>query len=121
MFEPPYLTSGQPRPENVTLPSTSTDLLDGTYVLGNDQTGIRCVVELDGMASFDKVVLMAPAAMTHHSDMNARYVEMTSTSTSPTERVFSTPNQRVLPRGYYMLFAVSNGGIPSKAVWVRIQ
>lgn len=45
---------------------------------------------------------------------------MVSAAVSTKERTFSTPDQRVLPHGYYMLFAVSSGGIPSEAIWVRV-
>lgn len=34
---------------------------------------------------------------------------------------FSVPGGLMLPRGYYMLFALSNTNIPSVAEWVKIQ
>jgi len=63
---------------------------------------------------------MAPGSITHHSDMSARYVELPSSAMSSTKRLFATPDSSTLPRGYYMLFALNTGGIPSVATWVKI-
>lgn len=67
-----------------------------------------------------EVVLLAPASITHHSDMTARYVELMSSPVSATSRLFALPDSRALPRGYYMMFALNGGGVPSEAVWVRV-
>lgn len=36
------------------------------------------------------------------------------------KRTFNVPSNTVLPRGYYMLFALNNANVPSVAEWVRI-
>ena len=66
---------------------------------------------------------MAPAATTHHSDMHARYVRPTSTPNPGTtdELQFTLPDSKRLPLGYYMLFALNVGGIPSKAAWIKVE
>lgn len=65
---------------------------------------------------------MAPGSTTHHSDMSQRYHEMAFTSQQPHKVTFTTPaNDKVVPRGLYMLFLVTNLGVPSNAVWVRLS
>jgi hypothetical protein len=120
IYEPAYLHSTQPRPTAVALPGTAQDL-DGTYVLANDLQQVRIVCELTDLAYLDKVVLIAPGSITHHSDMSSRYIELQSVAVNSSERQFDTPSETVAPRGYYMLFALSDAGIPAEAVWVRIQ
>lgn len=119
-FEPPYLQAHTPRPTGVQLRHVARDA-EGTYLLAVQQHGIQLAAELAGLAFVDKVVIMAPGATTHHSDMSARYVELASTAQGPDVRTFDLPGERVLPRGYYMLFAVSDGGVPAEAIWVRVR
>jgi hypothetical protein len=77
--------------------------------------------------SLDRVVLMAPASLTHHSDMAARYHSLPVVSRSPTNVTFTGPDLtsppmgpeiRGAPRGIYMLFLVTNTGAVSDALWV---
>lgn len=72
-----------------------------------------------------KVVLMAPGSITHHSDMSARYIELdtsnfTFTSAQTQSITFTIPAEAQAPRGKYMLFALTSGGIPSDAIWVHL-
>jgi hypothetical protein len=52
--------------------------------------------------------------------MSARYIELTSFTVSSTKRAFNVPGEAVVPRGYYMLFALDNNDIPSVAKWVKV-
>ncbi|MCU0865331.1 MAG: galactose oxidase early set domain-containing protein [Planctomycetes bacterium] len=127
VFEPPYIAAPS-RPCNVVLPQAAIEA-DGTYLLNNDQSGIELQCDIGALGSIERVVLMAPGAMTHHSDMSARYIEMELDPT-PGQGItvpvgtasmwFKTPEEKVLPRGYYMLFVVEKTGVPSEATWVRI-
>jgi len=121
-FEPPYL-HGLSRPNGVVLDATlQVDAWgQSTYVLGVGQTGVSVIAGVDGMAYFDKVVLLAPGSITHHTDMSARCIDLHSTAVYARERTFDLPAETVVPRGYYMLWAVTNGGIPSEAVWILVQ
>lgn len=123
LYEPPYLHSGQPRPTNVKLQGLAlTGGPDPHYVVAPGQVGIHVTCAIDGMASLAKAVLIAPGSITHHSDMSARFVELhRSVVVSANEIVVDIPAETVAPRGYHMLFAVSSGGTPSEAIWVRIQ
>ena len=129
IFIPHYLQGNPPRPSVYSI----TDGLgvamprdpDGTWLLANDLQGLT--VKCDGLAAIDhieRLVLMAPGAMTHHSDMSARYVELPSADFSDAEhnkRIFDIPDNFTVPRGYYMLFALNSALTPSEAAWVKIQ
>jgi len=130
VFRPPYLTvTGLTRPVIVNAPSHPNELLmqyGSTYGLQYQQLPLGVTIE--------KVVLMAPGAITHHSDMHQRYVELdpdpevVPPEPPPYIRQFKAPaNSNRAPKGYYMLFFVTNpqgpNGIrvPSNAAWVRLQ
>lgn len=68
----------------------------------------------------DNIVLTAPGSITHHSDMSARYVELQSVAVDSRHRICSLPAETVVPRGYYLMWAVDNGGVPSTAIWVKV-
>ena len=129
IFVPHYLQGNPSRPSIMVI----TDGLgvpmpqdpDGTWLLTNDLQNL--IVTCDGLEAIDHVerlVVMAPGAMTHHSDMSARYLELVSAEGSdpgPDQRVFDIPDNYSLPRGYYMLFALNSALVPSEAAWVKIQ
>jgi len=122
IYSPPYLSL--PRPQNVAfnpVPFINTDM--GAYELnyGNQYT-IQCTSLAP--ASLAKAVLMAPGAMTHHSDMHARYFELTpeDASVTPSFITFNAPdNDKQAPRGIYMLFLVTDKGGVSEATWVVLR
>jgi Galactose oxidase-like, Early set domain len=75
---------------------------------------------------------MAPASLTHHSDMHARYVELEpgiSPEPPPPNTVYvkAPASSKFAPKGYYMLFLVTNPqggfpkGTPSVATWVQLK
>lgn len=72
------------------------------------------------------VVLMTPSFSTHSLGMNQRMlvmevVSLAQLSTSAYKiTVGGPPTSTVAPPGYYMLFVV-HAGVPSQAVWVKVQ
>lgn len=94
---------------------------DGTFLLDGNQTGFRIDCDIEAIDAITKIVLIAPGSITHHSDMTARYMELSSVAESAGTRTFDLPDSRSLPRGYYMLFALNAAGIPSEAVWVKVR
>jgi hypothetical protein len=64
--------------------------------------------------------------MTHHSDMHARYIELEqeggviNMSGGVSSVVCTMPPEAVAPRGFYMVFALTAGGVPSPAGWIQI-
>jgi hypothetical protein len=132
IYEPPYLTTGLPRPSFVTNPETSL-----TY-----NTAYTLQFSIAAGATVSKVVLMRPGSTTHHSDFDQRYVELpvtVITGVPPTEGRFvqlTTPigpptppdpmnprpaNARFAAPGWWMMFLVSDNGVPSEAKWVRFN
>jgi len=117
IYRPPYLTNGRPRPEIVQV---------GQETMGYDvESWVSWISIPDPLVSVDKVVLMRPGAVTHHTDMDQRYIELSSDldlTSDPPRRFFKTPlNTAHAPRGWYMLFVVTNERVPSEAAWVRLE
>jgi hypothetical protein len=66
-----------------------------------------------------QAVLMAPSSTTHAVEMNGRYVPL-KIRRAGQRFTAVVPKAAVTPPGYYMLFLVTPGGIPSKAAWVHV-
>ncbi len=117
IFKPPYLLTGNPRPTiNNILPSSSF------HYFNDDPQEYTVTFTLTGGATVQKVVLMKPCSITHHSDFDQRYVKLNITSSSFNSVKFHAPATRALaPPGYYMLFLVTNQGTPSVAKWVHLR
>jgi hypothetical protein len=118
-FLPPYLAL--PRPANVQfVDGVELDPdLDAHRVPYASPITIACGA-LPAGVNVQKVVLMAPGATTHHSDMSQRYVEMEIVQQqAPDVVTFQSPrDDRAAPRGIYMLFLVTSEGGVSEAIWV---
>lgn len=113
IFSPPYLESGNPRP---VIQSVNDE--DPAY-------GQSFTVTLNSAVSasnIDSVVLMAPGAVTHGFDQGQRAVKLTiNNKSNNTLTLTAPPNGRVAPPGYYMLFVVSNQGVPSVAKFINVH
>jgi hypothetical protein len=67
------------------------------------------------------VVLMRPGAVTHAFDMDQRYVELRfDQSGTDLLTIEAPPDPHVAPPGFYMLFLLSEAGVPSEAVFVHL-
>lgn len=126
VFRPHYLTNGTVRPVIRNPPQTLAMQYGKTYSLGYQPLpdGVRIA----------KVVLMAPGSVTHHGDFHQRYVELAAPSFhiaqiggNPRVTFTAPATSKHAPRGYYMLFLVTNAqgtankGTPSEATWVHLQ
>ncbi len=68
-----------------------------------------------------EVVLMRPGAVTHGFNQTQRYVGCAFTA-APGALSVTTPTDRNLaPPGWYMLFIVNAGRVPSVASWIRLH
>jgi hypothetical protein len=137
IFKPWYLQGNPPPPRPSILsitngPPNTVLNQDDTWILSNGQTNLTLTASLplpdpsvDAIRTdfLARLVLVAPGSTTHHSDMSARYVELTCVPVPGTndKLTFGVPGGLMLPRGYYMVFALSNTNIPSVAEWVKIQ
>jgi hypothetical protein len=112
IFSPPYLFTG-PRPTISSVSPTVISYGAPFVVLGS--TSLAHPIA--------KVVLLRPASVTHSFDFEQRYVSLAfggTTNGSFNLMVTAPPNWNIAPRGYYMLFVVTNSGIPSVAQFVRL-
>jgi len=106
IYKPPYLFKGE-RPRLDSAPSTTSH-------------GASFDVKSSGPAP-ERAVLMAPGAVTHANDMSQRAVEL-AIQPRPDGARLTTPARAALgPPGYYMLFLVSDQGVPSVAKWVQLE
>jgi hypothetical protein len=68
------------------------------------------------------VALLRPAAITHHTDAGARYIRLAITARGGGQLVAHAPaSANVAPPGWYMLFVVSNSGVPSVGRFIQLQ
>ncbi|RLV04451.1 galactose oxidase [Streptomyces griseocarneus] len=105
VFTPPYLFKGQ-RPR-------ITSVAKDTWAYGSTQ---RITVDKPVV----KASLIRPAAVTHSSDPNQRYVDLPMTVDGNTIDLSLTSNPNLAPPGWYMLSVVDANGVPSVSSWVRI-
>lgn len=107
LYTPSYLFKG-PRPE-------ITSLIDPDWTYGDTQ---RVTVD----RPIAKAELIRPAAVTHSSDPNQRFVDLPLTvqGNGLTVDLNVTGNPNIAPPGWYMLFAVDANGVPSVAEWVKL-
>ncbi|MET8974703.1 galactose oxidase-like domain-containing protein [Streptomyces sp. NPDC004539] len=105
VYSPPYLFKG-PRP-------TITSLIDNEWQYGETQ---RITVD----RPIAKAELIRPAAVTHSSDPNQRFVDLPLSVDGNNVDLNVTSNPNLAPPGWYMLFAVDANGVPSVAKWVHL-
>ncbi|MEU0038521.1 galactose oxidase early set domain-containing protein [Streptomyces sp. NPDC006333] len=106
LYTPPYLLKG-PRP-------AITSVIDNEWVYGDTQ---RITVDRPVV----KAELIRPAAVTHSSDPNQRFVDLPLSVDGDNVDLNVTSNPDLAPPGWYMLFAVDANGVPSVAKWVHLQ
>ncbi|KKD05396.1 galactose oxidase-like domain-containing protein [Streptomyces sp. WM6386] len=106
IYTPPYLLKG-PRP-------SITSVIDTEWTYGDTQ---RITVD----RPIAKAELIRPAAVTHSSDPNQRFVDLPLSVDGNNVDLNVTSNPDLAPPGWYMLFAVDAGGVPSVAKWVHLQ
>ncbi|MEQ1736552.1 MAG: galactose oxidase early set domain-containing protein, partial [Rhodoglobus sp.] len=124
VFTPPYLAppgGGVPITPQALSINAPNDPNGPYYTLAANTTYAVQIAPLPLGTTVEKAVLMAPGSVTHHFDMSQRYHQLTSGQKTATSVRFTTPPAgNTLPGGIYMLFLVSNTGVPSSALWVKL-
>jgi len=123
VYEPAYLMEGA-RPSNVVLEDASGGVLTNPVLSRGQRIRVIATLEEMSLGTFlSQVVLMAPGATTHHSDMSQRYHQLPIVAGGQALKVeVDMPlTDKDLPSGFYMLFVVTNTGISSEAVWIQLQ
>jgi hypothetical protein len=106
IYSPPYLFKGA-RPTIASAPAN----------LGYGQ---MFNVQSPDAASIRSVTLMRPGSVTHSINMDQRYVGMDFSVSGSTLTVTGPSSPNTAPPGWYMLFLVSQSGVPSIASWVHV-
>jgi hypothetical protein len=87
--------------------------------------GANFTVNTPDAPSIAEVVLMRPGAVTHGFNQTQRLVYCTFTTAAGMLSVQAPPNDAIgrnaAPPGWYMLFIVNGGRVPSVARWVRLH
>jgi hypothetical protein len=106
VYSPPYLFKG-PRPVITSAPASIA--YGSTFAIASpDAAAIR------------KVALLRAGSTTHSVDFEQRYVALTFSAGEGQVSIQAPAGGTVAPPGWYMLFAVNAGGVPSVAAWVRV-
>lgn len=106
MFHPPYLYKG-PRPVITSAP-TDVEVLESFDVFTPDA------------ATVAQVNLLRLGASTHAYDENQRIVRLPFLAGVDRVTVDGPPSNYDAPPGYYMLFLISDQGVPSVANFVKV-
>ena len=83
--------------------------------------GVDFPVTTPDALSIAKVALIRPGAVTHGFNQTQRYVGCAFTAGPGALTVTSPPDGNVAPPGFYMLFIVNGGRVPSIARWIRLH
>jgi hypothetical protein len=109
IYSPPYLFRG-PRPAFDTAPTAA-------------KYNHEIPVTMSGSgAAAQKFVLIAPGATTHGADMQQRVVPLRVDGQVGNAFTLRAPlRSEMAPPGNYMLFALSDTGVPAVARWIRLS
>jgi hypothetical protein len=113
IYHPPYLSKGR-RPL----------LIDKTEPLMMTIGGASTTLAFTGgpLRKTGGVVLMALGSITHSFDMNQRYVPLAHNESNPGKVTVDPPaDAHAAPPGDYILYLISEAGVPSLGVHVRIM
>jgi hypothetical protein len=115
VFVPPYLCRGNERPVITGLPALAGYRADGAPNLIVDHAAMSTDV-------VERAMLMRPGAVTHSFNVDQRAVQLEVVTQGATSIELRPPqNSAEAPRGWYMLFLLSNKGTPSEAGWVQFK
>jgi len=105
VYSPPYLFKGA-RPQ--------------IQSVANTNWGYGTTQRITVNSAVTRASLIRPAAVTHSSDPNQRFVELPMTVKGNTIDLNVTSNPNLAPPGWYMLFVHNANGVPSTAKWVKL-
>jgi Domain of unknown function (DUF1929) len=117
IYRPPYFFNGtQP---------TIRSVRRGGVGIEQIEYGQQFVINSLQAGQLGRVVLMRPAAVTHHTDSEQRYVELerTISGNDITATIPPASQSSVLPPGWYMLWIVTGGTPPlpcRRAHWLKV-
>jgi hypothetical protein len=125
IFSPPYLGYAWTRP--LIRSAAAEAIFAQTF---------QVVVQFDDDSQFDRAVLLRPASVTHHFDVDQRYIELPVVGNEPMQSppgvavrrlTLRAPTADAAPPGYYMLWVVGRHNqasaerAPSVAHYMRLR
>ena len=113
IFTPPYLFKKDGSGQLASRPNISAAPASVGYGQGFNISSAEA-------ATIGKVALVRLGAPTHGQDQDQRYIPLSFSKNSGSLTATSPANANVAPPGYYMLFVVDNGGVPSVAKMVQV-
>lgn len=127
VYSPPYLQFLEVN--QLTGPVITDEIGAQPFLTGSLPTEFDVNVMLSDGGTVDRVVLLRSGSVTHHFDVDQRYIELEfyvpEQQASTTLLKVKAPEKKLAPAGYYMLFVIETGGsfgsnrIPSDAKFVR--
>jgi hypothetical protein len=118
IYEPPYLHRGF-RPIITQAPSSASFNAQGS------SNTFNVITEITPGNTIERVVLLRPAAVTHHFDNDQRYIELAFTGYTVTTQpplpvtahlTITAPDETLGPPGWYMLFVIEKNATDGKLV-----
>ena len=106
VFTPPYLFDGA-RPQIKSVQAQSNWTYGSSYSITTN-TPVKTAE------------LIRPAAVTHQSDPNQRFVMLPISGSGNRVSLSLTTNHNIAPPGWYMLFVTNGNNVPSVAKWVHV-
>ena len=107
VYFPPYMFHGT-RPRIVAAPQAM-------------ELGQSYIISVSQASSIKDLRLMRPDNPTHVTDVNERSIAVSFTQAGHGKLRITLPSSpNLVPPSYYMLFAVSHGGVPSAGYWVHV-
>jgi hypothetical protein len=117
LYEPPYFFK-TPRPTITNIANAARNQsITAVY------HGSQFVIETPDAASIQWVAMMRPGAMTHHTDTQQRYVDITINSRGPGHLLCTAPTDpNLAPPGYYMVWIINTNRMPcTRAYFLKLN
>jgi hypothetical protein len=107
VYWPPYLFAGA-------RPACTPAQIEVTY-------GTTLSAEVPQAADLASICLMRPGATTHSADVEQRLIDLPHQVTAPDRVSLMLPaSANLAPPGWYLLFVLNHGGVPSHAAWIHL-
>jgi len=119
-YRPPYLyiDGGKNRPK-------ITKVLNGDGAEDKIHYGREFMVEFTAVTTIERVIIIRPGAMTHHTDTEQRHIPLPFTANGTGKvrvSMWISIDKSVAPAGFYMLFLMDKDGrVCERARFVQLQ
>jgi len=122
VFSPPYLFNSDGSPATRPTITTVNGVAPTPTAFPVVNHGAQCNIETPDADCIAKVVLVRPMAITHNTDSEQRVVQCSFTRAGNMICAVAPDGlpPAMAPRGYYMLFILTDAGVPSEGKFIRL-